>query len=179
MAIGLMCVSLIERYGSQSARFCRTFQQEASSHGVRVLFNLINNRKVQEKFFATMRRHRSGQEFILMRGMLRTAALALARLARFSLAYRKHWHDANAVKNLLFYFKLDVIEIDLKVELALAIGFIADENDIDSNGLPDEGVMALLARMVGVASKKIKSGNELNRLKGLTSQNWYIFIEIW
>lgn len=171
IALAIICTNLIERYSFNSVKFCHSFQHD-TNHGIRVLFNLLNNRKIQEKFVSTIHR-RTGHEYIVLRNMLRSILLSLAHLARFGLGHRKQWKDANAVKNLLFYFERDIIEMDLKIEIALAIAYIADEDDIDSTGFMEKDVMVLLTRMVSIASKKIKSGIELNRFKG-----YYLSIKI-
>lgn len=56
--------------------------------------------------------------------------------------------------------------MDLRVKIGITIGNVADEDDINTTGLRDKEVIELLAKMVSIASKKIKAGIDLNRFKG-------------
>lgn len=172
LVMSSVCINLLERYTAVSPKFCYSFQNE-TNHGVRVLFHFINNRRIQDKFLSIQQQQHMRdniQELVLMRNLLRSISLTLAHLARFSVVSRLQWKEVNAVKNLLFYFELKKIQMDLKVELALAIGFIVDTEDAESNELSNKEVMSLLAKMISVSAKKIVSGRELNRFKGNTKK---------
>lgn len=170
LVMSTICLNLLERFTAVSPRFCQSFQKEAN-HGVRVLFHFVNNRRIQERFINMQQQQQQiqpsqsqsdkAQELVLMRNLLRSILLTLAHLSRFSSTSRAQWQEVNAVKNLLFYFGLKMIQMDLKVDLALAIANVVEEGDLEASEL-----IGLLARMVSVSAKKIMSGRELNRFKG-------------
>lgn len=162
LVVGVMTINLTEKYTQKSIKFCKKFQQD---NGVRILFNILNNRKIQEHFVKSTK-HQTGQEFILLKNLLRSILFCLYNLSKYSLGFALKWKECNAVKNFLFYFEKNTLVMDVRINIGLSVANVVDEHDLvhalDSANYKE--IFTTLARMVSITSKKIKNRIDLNRI---------------
>jgi hypothetical protein len=166
LVVGVLAINLAESYASKSSKFCKKFQLE---NGVKILFNILNNRKIQESIVHSIR-HKTGQDTILFKNMFRSIVFSLSHLAKFSLDFLAKWKECQAVKNFLFYLEKTMDVREIRINICLCISYVTGEHDLDLDHGQQKGresrlkdILDPLTRMVGIASKKIKNNIELER----------------
>ena len=160
LIVTLMVIEILNKFTFCSKKFCNRFHEE---NGLRTMFNLMNNRKIQENYFE-FKNNPNSEEFVLMKGIIKTIYFSIVNLARVYENYKSQWKECNSIKNLLYYLNQSSDLIENKINLTITIGYIIEDSDILKYAEVKQ-IIADLSKLTGSCSRKIETKRKLKRAK--------------
>ena len=154
-----MCVEILNKCTFCSRNFCIKFYEEK---GLKSLFNLMNNRKIQQSLIKFKNDSSQNQEFVLMKGIIKSVLSTLFNIAKYYHSYINEWKKCNSLKNLLFYLNLMSNAIESKINTTLTVSYIAEDHEIEKNPAL-KAVLCDILKLIGSSSRKIESKLKLKR----------------
>ena len=158
LVTALMAVEIANKYTLYSKRFSFKFYE---AKGLKSLFNLMNNRKIQQSLVKFKNDSLQTQEFVLTKGIIKAGLSTQLNLARVYHRYLHEWKQCNGPKNLLFYLNY-MKSMDTKINTTLIVTYIADDHSIEKSPHV-KTILDDLLKLVASCSRKIETKLKLKR----------------
>lgn len=159
LVVCLMSIEILGNYTAHSKEVTFKFYEEK---GLKSLFNLMNNRTIQKSLIKFKNDSSLNQEFVLMKGVIKSVLVALFNMSKYYHNYIAEWNNCNSLKNLLFYLNLMSGSTESKINTTLTVSYIAGDHDVQkNNGL--KNVLEDILKLIASCSRKIETKLKLKR----------------
>jgi hypothetical protein len=159
LVVALMSVDILGNYTAHSKKVCFKFYEE---NGLKSLFNLLNNRTIQQSIVKFKSDSSLNQEFVLIKGVIKSVLYSFLNLAKYYHHYLSQWNNCNSLKNLLFYLNLMSGSMESKINTTLTVSFIAGDHDFHKN-ISLKSVLEDNIKLISSCSRKIETKLKLKR----------------